>query len=255
MPTKTRRNPSYAKRFARVLDFIDAHLDESLSLERLSRVGHFSRFHFHRLFSSYVGLTPTRYVQLARLRRASYRLAFNALERITDVALQAGFEHSESFSRAFKATFGQSPQAFRKNPDWGAWSAQFQLITYKEIEVMQVRIAHVEPVTVAVLEHRGDPALLSDRVDRASQSIRNTAHASPRTNRDGPARPADALEDSCLLPLIQRVGAVRTATSVPLVPPGDALFPARACEAWSPRRPAPKTRLTCRRRPTPCDRE
>lgn len=166
MPTKPRRDPSYAKRFARVLDFINVRLDESLSLERLSRVGHFSKFHFHRQFSSYVGLTPTRYVQLARLRRASYRLAFNALERITDVALQAGFERSESFSRAFKATFGQSPRAFRQNPDWSAWSAQFQLITHREIEVMQVRIVTVEPITVAVLEHRGDPALLNDSVQR-----------------------------------------------------------------------------------------
>ena len=163
---KTQRAPSYATRFARVLDFIDARLDEPLSLERLSRVGHFSKFHFHRLFSSYIGLTPTRYVQLARLRRASYRLAFNALERITDVALQAGFEHSESFSRAFKAAFGQSPRAFRKNPDWGAWSAQFQLITHREIQVMQVKIVTVEPVTIAVLEHRGDPALLNESVQR-----------------------------------------------------------------------------------------
>ena len=163
---KTQRAPSYATRFARVLDFIDTHLDEPLSLERLSRVGHFSKFHFHRQFSNYVGLTPSRYVQLARLRRASYRLAFNALERITDVALQAGFEHSESFSRAFKAAFGQSPRAFRKNPDWGAWSTQFQFITHREIEVMQVKIITVEPVTVAVLEHRGDPALLNDSVQR-----------------------------------------------------------------------------------------
>ena len=163
---KTQRTPSYATRFARVLDFIDTHLDEPLSLERLSRVGHFSKFHFHRQFSNYVGLTPSRYVQLARLRRASYRLAFNALEPITDVALQAGFEHSESFSRAFKAAFGQSPRAFRKNPDWGAWSTQFQLITHREIDVMQVKIITVEPVTVAVLEHRGDPALLNDSVQR-----------------------------------------------------------------------------------------
>jgi AraC family transcriptional regulator len=163
---KNRREPTYAKRFARVLDFIDAHLDEPLPLERLSRIGHFSKFHFHRQFSDYVGITPTRYVQLARLRRASYRLAFNALERVTDVALQAGFEHTESFSRAFKATFGQSPREFRKNPDWAAWSAQFQLITPKEIEVMQVKIVDVEPVMIAVLEHRGDPALLNDSVQK-----------------------------------------------------------------------------------------
>jgi hypothetical protein len=79
------------------------------------------------------------------------------LEPITDVALAAGFEHSESFARAFKSAFGQSPLAFRKAPDWAAWSKQFQFLSPREIAVMQVRIVDVESVTVAVLEHRGDP--------------------------------------------------------------------------------------------------
>ena len=107
---KKRREQAYAQRFSQVLDFIDRHLDEPLSVERLSRVAHFSKFHFHRQFSNYVGITPNRYVQLARLRRASYRLAFNPLERITDIAMEGGFERSESFSRAFKGAFGQSPK-------------------------------------------------------------------------------------------------------------------------------------------------
>jgi AraC family transcriptional regulator len=163
---KKRHEQIYAQRFRRVLDFIDRHLDETLSSDRLSRVAHFSKFHFHRQFSHYVGITPNRYIQLARLRRASYRLAFNSLERITDIALQAGFERSESFSRAFKCAFGQSPSAFRKDPNWAAWSAQFQFISPREIEIMQVRMINVDPVTVAVMEHRGDPGLLNDSVQR-----------------------------------------------------------------------------------------
>jgi AraC family transcriptional regulator len=157
---------AYAQRFSRVLDFIDRHLDEPLSGERLSRVAHFSKFHFQRQFFNYVGITPNRYVQLARLRGASYHLAFNPLERITDIALAAGFEHSESFSRALKGAFGQSPRAFRKDPDWAAWSTQFHFISPREIGAMQVRIVSVEPVTVAVLEHRGDPVLVNDSVQR-----------------------------------------------------------------------------------------
>jgi AraC family transcriptional regulator len=163
---KKHHEKAYAQRFSRVLDFIDRHLDEPLSGERLCRVAHFSKFHFQRQFSNYVGTTPNRYVQLARLRRASYRLAFNPLERITDIALAAGFEHSESFSRAFKGVFGQSPRAFRKDPDWAAWSAQIQFVSPREINGMQVRIVSVEPVTVAAVEHRGDPALVNDSVQR-----------------------------------------------------------------------------------------
>jgi AraC family transcriptional regulator len=157
---------AYAQRFSRVLDFIDRHLDEPLSGERLSRIAHFSKFHFQRQFHHYVGITPNRYVQLARLRRASYRLAFNSLEPITDIALAAGFERPESFSRAFKSVFGQSPREFRTNPDWAAWSTQFQYFSTREIETMQVRIVNVDPVTVAVMEHRGAPALLNESVQR-----------------------------------------------------------------------------------------
>ena len=163
---KKHHEQAYAQRFARVLDFIDRHLDEVLAGERLSRVAHFSKFHFQRQFFNYVGISPSRYVQLARLRRASYRLAFNPLERITDIALASGFEHAESFSRAFKAVFGQSPRAFRSNPDWGAGSAQFQFLSPREIQAMQVKIVTVELVTVAVLEHRGAPALVNDSVQR-----------------------------------------------------------------------------------------
>lgn len=163
---KTPGKSAYAHRFRQVLSFIDRHLDEPLPVERLSRIAHFSKFHFHRQFTSYVGVTPNRYVQLARLRRASYQLAFNALEPITDIALQAGFEHAESFSRAFKASFGQSPRAFRLNPDWVAWSTQFQLISPAEVEAMQVRIVTVDSVVVATLEHRGDPARLNESVQR-----------------------------------------------------------------------------------------
>jgi AraC family transcriptional regulator len=165
-PRSTPRQQAYARRFNRVLDFIDRHLDEPLSGDRLSRLAHFSKFHFHRQFSDYVGVTPNRYVQLARLRRASYRLAFNPLERITDIAAHAGFENSESFSRAFRSAFGQSPGSFRKQPDWLAWSAQFQSVQAGEVKAMQVRIVDVEPVTVAALEHRGSPATLQQSVQR-----------------------------------------------------------------------------------------
>jgi transcriptional regulator, AraC family len=76
---------NYQRRFTRVFDYIDKHLDEPLLLERLSEVAHFSPFHFHRQFSAYCGLPPGRYIQLMRLKRASYRLAFNPHEKVIDM--------------------------------------------------------------------------------------------------------------------------------------------------------------------------
>ncbi|WP_260967404.1 helix-turn-helix domain-containing protein, partial [Serratia marcescens] len=82
---------TYAKRFALVFDYIDRHLDEALTVEKLSEVAHFSRFHFQRQFSAYCGISVWRYIQWMRLKRASYRLAYNPLEPVIDIALDAGF--------------------------------------------------------------------------------------------------------------------------------------------------------------------
>lgn len=63
-------------RFRQVLTYIDSHLEEDLSLETLSEVAAFSKYHFHRQFSQLFGISLYRYIQLQRLKRASYRLAF-----------------------------------------------------------------------------------------------------------------------------------------------------------------------------------
>ncbi len=101
--------------------YIERHLDEPLTLEQLSEVANFSRYHFHRQFANYCGIPVGRYIQLMRLKRASYRLAFNPLEKIIDIALDAGFQNPESFSRAFKQSFGLTPSQFRKQPAWINW--------------------------------------------------------------------------------------------------------------------------------------
>ncbi|OWK21742.1 hypothetical protein AJ88_11230 [Mesorhizobium amorphae CCBAU 01583] len=57
---------NYHARMQRVLDHIDQHLDDDLGLEALSGVAAFSKFHFHRQFTSTFGVSVHRYVQLAR---------------------------------------------------------------------------------------------------------------------------------------------------------------------------------------------
>ncbi|MGA7595116.1 MAG: AraC family transcriptional regulator [Gallionella sp.] len=160
----------YAARFNKVFDYIDKHLDEELPLERLSQVANFSKFHFHRQFSGYTGISVYKYVQLVRLKRASYRLVFNSAKRIIDIALDAGFENPESFSRAFKNTFGQTPSEFRSNPAWQHWNEQYKFPIRQINQIrkrsnnMEVKIVNFEPVKVALLKHSGPPALLNDSV-------------------------------------------------------------------------------------------
>ncbi len=155
---------TYQDRLNRVCDYIHGHLDGDLSVERLSQVAGFSKYHFHRQFGAYMGINVFRFIQLIRLKRASYQLAFNLNQRIIDIALDAGFENPESFTRAFKKTFGQTPSQFRKSPQWPAWHEKYQLPLPRGETNMQVNIVNFNETKVAVLEHRGPVQNLNDSV-------------------------------------------------------------------------------------------
>jgi len=118
--TKTAPERFHA-RFQRVLDHIDRNLDGDLGLEALSRVAAFSKHHFHRQFTALFGVPVHRYVQLVRMKRASYRLAFRREDSITEIAMDAGYDAPEAFGRAFRQRIGQAPTDFRKTPDWAPW--------------------------------------------------------------------------------------------------------------------------------------
>ena len=163
----------YHARMQRVLDHIDAHLNEDLAVDRLSRIAAFSPFHFQRQFAAVFGLSVHRYVQLVRLKRASYRLAYRHDHAVTEIALDSGYEMSEAFSRAFKQRIGQTPSDFRGNPDWTPWHEIFAPITEARRKVMtgtftddQVRIVDFPTTAVAIMEHRGDPDLIGDTLRR-----------------------------------------------------------------------------------------
>lgn len=101
---------TYQERLNRVLDHLERHLDDDPSLEELAGVACFSPHHFHRIFTGMVGESVRAHQRRLRLQRAAHRLTFTSLP-VTDVALDAGYESLEAFSRAFKTQFGQPPAA------------------------------------------------------------------------------------------------------------------------------------------------
>jgi AraC family transcriptional regulator len=159
-----------------------------LSVDALCGIAAFSKYHFHRQFTGLFGIGVHRYVQLARLKRASYRLAFRDRHSILQIALDSGYEGPEAFCRAFKQRFGQTPSAFRQEPHWTPWHAACQTIRQTRMAHMsrnyqseQVRIIETHDTRVAVLEHRGDPALIGDSVRRFI-SWRKEAGLPPHTS-------------------------------------------------------------------------
>ncbi|WP_126380730.1 AraC family transcriptional regulator [Desulfovibrio ferrophilus] len=104
---------SYQERLNRVLDHMERHLDDDLALDELAAVACFSPYHFHRIFSGMVGEGVKAHLRRLRLERAANRLTFTELP-VTDIALNAGYDSPEAFSRAFRNLFELSPVRYRE---------------------------------------------------------------------------------------------------------------------------------------------
>ncbi len=156
----------YQERLSRVFRYIEQHLDEPLDLDQLSEVACFSKYHFHRLFSLNTGVSLHKYLQLQRLKRASYQLVFAQHSAIIDIALDAGFSSAESFSRAFKKHFEQTPSAFRESPQWPLWHQKYYFNDDRGVIQMQVNIVQVPDTQVAVFEHRGPVSNLNYSIEK-----------------------------------------------------------------------------------------
>ena len=141
-----------------IVAFILGNLDEALTVDNLSQRCLLSKYHFYRQFRAYTGVNVERFVPLVRLKRASLQLVFNRQRRVTDVAVDAGFDFPESFTRAFRREYGQSPTQFMRKPDWQTWwktHHENKIHVKKEFNAMQVDIIDFPETLVAALEHHG----------------------------------------------------------------------------------------------------
>jgi len=103
----------YISRINRVIDYIQNNIHEQLDLDTLAKVAHFSKFHFHRIFSVMVGETLNSYINRLRIEKAATLLIINPRISITEVAFDYGFLGSAQFSRAFNNHFGMSASEYR----------------------------------------------------------------------------------------------------------------------------------------------
>jgi len=93
--------------------WIDAHAHEAIELEDAAGEASLSPFHFLRLFSSVLGVSPHQYLVRSRLRHAARLLADDA-RPVTDVAYDVGFGDLSNFVRTFHRAAGISPLRFRQ---------------------------------------------------------------------------------------------------------------------------------------------
>ncbi len=93
--------------------WLDAHSHEPVDLEAVAKEAGLSPFHYLRVFSRVLGVTPHQYLVRSRLRHAA-RLLADKERSITDVALDVGFADLSNFVRTFHRAAGVSPRGFRR---------------------------------------------------------------------------------------------------------------------------------------------
>jgi transcriptional regulator GlxA family with amidase domain len=82
-------------------------------VDAMARAACFSRRQFHRLMVQLLGETPGSHQRRLRLDRGAW-LLLTSRASVLEVALETGFESHETFTRAFRTRFGETPSSFRK---------------------------------------------------------------------------------------------------------------------------------------------
>ncbi|KTT30986.1 AraC family transcriptional regulator [Pseudomonas oryzihabitans] len=100
-----------SQRFDRLQAFIDQHLGEDISVERLMQVANVSRRTLYSLFERHVGVAPGDYIRQCKLDQVRQRLLEPRATSVTAVALDLGFVHLGRFAEVYRKRFGELPSA------------------------------------------------------------------------------------------------------------------------------------------------
>ena len=101
-----------ALRLRRVVDYIEAHLGEDISLRDLAALAGLSTHHFGEAFKASTGTSPHRYLIERRILRAK-ELLIGAEQSIAEIAISVGFASHSHFTDNFRRLTGTTPSRFR----------------------------------------------------------------------------------------------------------------------------------------------
>ncbi len=108
---RTLRN---GERIKRMLQYIQEHFDEPLTLARIAKSASLSENECLRCFRSMLGSTPIRYVKQLRIQKAAELLA-STDRKISEIAAECGFQEMSYFAKTFRELRGSTPSEFRKH--------------------------------------------------------------------------------------------------------------------------------------------
>ncbi|NMA01046.1 MAG: AraC family transcriptional regulator [Clostridia bacterium] len=140
------------KELNQVIDYIEEHLTEDLSLEEISQFAGVSDYHFRKIFFYLSGMTLTEYIKNRRLSEASMDLLHG--EKVTDVAFKYGYQSLDGFTRAFKKWSGFLPSDVIKKGISKSFPKLSFVITVKGGINMEFRIVEMPAFNLAGVSKR-----------------------------------------------------------------------------------------------------
>lgn len=109
-----KRNLKKITQIKNVLEYIENHYSEKITLNEMSRLAGMSSKYFCRYFKKFLHKTPTEYLNYKRIEQACYEL--NMLDKtVTEVGFDCGFHDTGYFIRIFKKYKGITPNQMKKN--------------------------------------------------------------------------------------------------------------------------------------------
>lgn len=108
---------NYIRLINKTEDYIEANLDQKITLKELADNSYLSEYHFHRLFKKYSSETIGGFITRIKMERSAVFLVINSRITVTEIAYRYGYCDASSYCRAFKKHFGVSPTRFRSEQD------------------------------------------------------------------------------------------------------------------------------------------
>ena len=97
-----------------VIQYIQSHYTEAISLENAASLAHLNPEYFCRFFKQHMGITFLRYLNEVRISHAG-RILMNTDKSISEVMQESGFTNQTIFNRLFKEIYGMTPRQARNS--------------------------------------------------------------------------------------------------------------------------------------------
>ena len=102
------KNSTAEEKIKTVCNYLEKHVDESITIEEMAEMSHYSVSHFNRIFKSVIGCTYKQYTDYIKIKAAKRYMNVNGMS-ITEASYRLGYSHPNNFSRVYKRITGFAP--------------------------------------------------------------------------------------------------------------------------------------------------